>query len=127
VAGSVTWNSAASSAVVPIGTSSRTPVSSMSVYPAAPSTSRTTAGSARDVAPGPGAGSGNVTHGASASRFSRRFSLSARSCQHRNASRPPVRRRLVNAATGSSKNITPNWLSTTSTCSNGVTWASASS
>jgi hypothetical protein len=34
---------------------------------------------------------------------------------------------LPNAAIGSSKNITPNWLSTTSTGSNGVVCASVSS
>ena len=48
---------------------------------------------------------------ATASRKYQRFASSG--CQHANASRPPGRScapMFPNAAAGSSKNITPNWL-----------------
>jgi len=58
--------------------------------------------------------------------------FSSRVRQHRNAGRPPRRSaflRLPNAAAGSSKNITPKLLSTTSKipAPNGCTWTSATS
>ena len=59
-------------------------------------------------------------------------SLAKTGCQATNTTRPPsavARRRLANAATGSSKNMTPNRLITTSKVpgANGWTWASACS
>ena len=111
-------NSTAASASAPIHRAAATGSTSMSTKPAAVSICRVRSGSASENGPGPPEfPPGSPSTEATAPPGTIIHSLANSSCQHANAIRPPGRsneRRWENAPVGSSKNITPKRLTSTS-------------
>jgi hypothetical protein len=107
-----------------------TSVKPTSAKPAAARVSSATAGSARENGCWPPAGGAGVAAPpVTAWRTAVDHSLRSRSCQTSSTRRPPGRRArpmLVNAATGSAKNIAPNRLMQRSKCAGGNGCTSAS-
>ncbi len=110
---------AAASSGVPLSSSTVSDSTVMASKPPARSTSHTRSGLLKAKGPGlPGGGSfGSGTTAIAAARGSANHGFRSTGCQQTKARRPPglvARARLAKAATGSSKNITPNLEATTS-------------